>query len=98
MESKQLEIDCPHCSSRILVDVRTGQVLRTLRPEELDSAGKPVVSEADWDGALGRVQKRDATRDSRLDAALDKERERSSQLDDLFKQAKDKLSEDEESP
>jgi hypothetical protein len=96
MEKKQIEIDCPHCSTRILVDVRTRQILRSRRPEELDSSGKPLVGEADWESAMGRVQKRDANRDSALDAALEKERDRASRLDGLFEQAKEKLDDDEE--
>jgi Zn-finger nucleic acid-binding protein len=96
MERKQIEIDCPHCSTRILVDARTQQILRSRRPEELDSSGKPVVGEADWASALGKVQKRDASRDGALEAALDKERDRASQLDDLFDQAKEKLDDDDE--
>ncbi len=98
MEAKQIEIDCPHCASRILVDVRTRQILRTRRAQELDSSGTPVVNEGDWDSALGRVQERGAARDGALEAALEKERERTSRLDDLFEQAKGKLEEDEETP
>ena len=80
METKQIEIDCPHCATRILVDIRTQQVLRSRRPEELDSTGKPVVGEADWDSALGRV----------------KERDRASKLDDLFEQAKERIEDDDD--
>ena len=91
METKQIEIDCPCCKTRLLVDVRTGQLLRTLRPEELDSEGKPVVSERDWDEALGKVRGRTESRESRLDEALNRERDKASRLDELFRQAKDKL-------
>lgn len=94
MEAKQLEIACPCCQSRILVDVRTGKILRTLRPEELDATGKPVVGERDWDQALGRVRGREEAKDSKLDDALSRERKRSSQLEDLFRKASEKLAED----
>jgi hypothetical protein len=96
METKQIEVDCPHCSSRILVDVRTGRILRTRRPGETGSDGKPVVGEADWDSAIGKVRERDETRDGKLDDALNRERERSSQLDDLFDRAREKLDDDDE--
>jgi len=91
METKQIEIACPCCKSRLLVDVRTGQLLRTLRPEEVDEKGKPVVSERDWDDALGRVQGRQQSRESRLEEALGRERDKASRLDDLFRKAQEKL-------
>ena len=58
MESKQVEIVCPCCSGRILVDVLTGKVLRGLPKGERDEEGKPKVGEADWSQAMGRVQRR----------------------------------------
>lgn len=96
METKQLEIDCPCCSSRILVDVRTGKVLRTLPPEERDDQGRPVVRERDWDQALGRVQERASTQQQRLDDALAREKDKASRLDDLFRKASEKLDEEEQ--
>jgi hypothetical protein len=96
VEAKQIEIECPCCKSRLLVDVRTGQLLRSRRPEELDSEGRPVVSERDWDEALGRVKDRSQTREGRLDEALNRERDKASRLDDLFRQARDKLGSREE--
>jgi len=94
VEIKQLEIDCPCCKTRLLVDVRTGQLLRARRPEELDSEGKPVVSEKDWDEALGKVRGRTQQREGRLDEALNRERDKANRLDELFRQAKDKLASD----
>ena len=96
METKQIEIDCPCCKSRLLIDVRTGSLLRTLRPEERDAKGRPVVDERDWDEALGRVQEREQTRDTRLDDMLSKERGKTDRLEELFRKAKEKLSDDEE--
>jgi hypothetical protein len=96
MEKKQVEICCPTCSSRLLVDVRSEQVLRTRRPEELDTTGKPKVSEGDWDDAMGRVQDRAGRRESKLDEALERERSKADRLDDLFRQASEKLDEDED--
>jgi hypothetical protein len=91
MDAKQIEIACPCCKSRLLVDVRTGKLLRTLRPEELDATGKPVVGERDWDQALGKVRERSDQGESKLDSALDRERKRSADLDDLFRKAREKL-------
>jgi hypothetical protein len=95
MEAKQLEIACPCCTSRILVDVRTGKVLRTLPPEEHDAQGRPVVRQRDWDQALGRVQERTSSQQQRLDDALAREKDKASRLDDLFRKASEKLDEEE---
>jgi hypothetical protein len=91
MDSKQLEITCPCCSARLLVDVRTETVLRTRRAGQQDDTGKPKVGEGDWADALGRVQKRSDEAPSKLDDALQKERDKRSRLDDLFSKANDKL-------
>ncbi len=97
MDDKQLEIACPCCATRILIDLRTGTILRSRRREELDPTGKPVVGEADWTDALGKVQRRTVEAPSKLDDALQKERDKRSRLDDMFKQANDKLKKKEES-
>lgn len=96
METKQIEVACPCCATRILIDVRTGKILRTRREEELDEKGKPVVHERDWDDALGRVQGREATQQERLDAALDREKDKADRLDELFRKASEKLDEEED--
>ncbi len=91
METKQLEIDCPCCKSRLLIDVRTGKLLRTLRATELDLKGKPVVDERDWGDALGRVKSREEGREGRLDDALSRERGKGARLDELFDKARERL-------
>jgi len=96
METKQIEIACPCCKCRLLVDVRTGQLLRTLRPEEVDEKGKPVVSERDWSEALGRVRGRADSREGRLEEALGRERDKEGRLDELFRKAQEKLASGEE--
>ena len=93
MERKQFEIDCPCCASRILVDVRTGQILRTRSPKGEEGDGE---APADWQEALGRVQERTRAGQDRLDQALDREKTRERDLDDLFKKARDKAQRDEE--
>jgi hypothetical protein len=91
MESKQVEITCPCCASRILVDVLTGAVLRTREREEGAGGEAPPEAGRDWSKALGRVQKRSTEAPGKLDAALEREREKRSRLDDLFSKANEKL-------
>ncbi len=91
MDTKELEVTCPCCSARLSVDVRTQTVLRARPKEERDITGKPKLGEKDWDQALGRVQTRSDEAPSRLDELLQKERDKRSRFDDLFKSANDKL-------
>jgi hypothetical protein len=91
MESKQIEITCPCCASRILVDVLTGTVLRT-REREGGAGGEAQPEPGrDWSKALGRVQKRSDDAPGKLDAALEREREKRARLDDIFLKANEKL-------
>jgi hypothetical protein len=94
MESKQVEIVCPCCSGRILVDVLTGKVLRGRPKGEQDETGKPKVGEADWSQAMGRVKRRLESQDDRMDQALDREKKKSARLDELFRKASEKLDEE----
>lgn len=91
MESKQIEITCPCCASRILVDVRTGAILRTRGRDEGPGAEGAEEGRQDWSKALGRVQKRSTEAPGKLDAALEREREKRARLDDLFLKANEKL-------
>ena len=94
MQPKQIDVTCPCCQSRLAVDVLTQRVVRAARPEERDAAGRPKVGEADWDQALGKVRERDEGREGKMDSALERERARRRQLDDLFDQARRKLEQD----
>lgn len=96
MEPKEIEVVCPCCASRLSIDVRTQKLVRARRPEEKDPTGRPVVGEGDWTQALGRVREREDRGSSRLDDALDRERRRPGDLDDLFRKAREKLQDDEE--
>lgn len=96
MEKKQVEVSCPTCASRLLVDVRSEKILRTRRPEELDATGKPKVDAGDWDDAMGRVKDRESRRESALDAALEREQGKADRLDDLFREASKRLDEDDD--
>ena len=89
METKQIEVQCPCCDHQLLVDVRTGKVLRHAPPPSADETGKPVLDEGRWDGAIGRVEERRSS--GGFDAALEKELRREDDLDDLFRKAKDKV-------
>lgn len=89
METKQIQVLCPCCDHQLLVDVRTGKVLRHAPPSTTDETGKPVLDEGRWDGAVGRVEERRSS--GGFDAALEKELRREDDLDDLFRKAKDKV-------
>jgi hypothetical protein len=90
--ARDLELSCPDCGTRILVDVRTGQVLRhgpARSPDGQDDEGG-------WDRALQKVEGRDTRGQDRFDDALDKERRRDKDLDDLFDSARRAAKRDEE--
>jgi len=91
MQNKQIEVDCPCCSSRLTVDVLTRTVMRALPPEESDASGRPIVPEERWEGARGKVSERQTGAVDRMDAALEAEKNKASRLDDLFDQAKAKI-------
>jgi hypothetical protein len=91
METKEIEIDCPCCASRLTVDVRTSKVVRSRPKGQVDEAGRPKVGEADWSEAFGKVKTREETREDLLGSMLDKERKRPSDLDERFRAAKKKL-------
>lgn len=91
MDTRQLEIACPCCKSRLLIDVRTQTVLRTQKPGETDAEGKPKVGEKDWGAALTKVQDREAGGTSKMDALLEGERDKQQRLEDRFKAAQEKL-------
>lgn len=91
MEKKDALVVCPCCDSRIEVDVRTGNVLRWRRAEEVDETGKPIVREEDWSDANTRVAGRLSTASDKFEEGLQKEQSREKDLDDLFAKAKAKL-------
>jgi len=91
METKQIEITCPCCSTRLAIDVRTATVLRAAGPQEVDETGKAVLDESRWDSAAQRVAGRTEAGRGEFDAAVEKERVRERDLDDLFEKAREKL-------
>jgi hypothetical protein len=90
MSAKQVEVQCPCCSTLLVVDVRTEKVLRHSDPRQLDETGKPVLDEGRWDTANERVDKREQGGLDHFDAALGKERSREDDLGALFDKAKQK--------
>lgn len=93
MDTRQLEITCPCCSTRLLVDVRSETVLRARKPGQTDAEGKPKVGEADWSSALSKVKDRETSGTGKLDAFLDSERTKQARLDERFREAQKKLRE-----
>ncbi|MEO6711753.1 MAG: hypothetical protein ABI054_14275 [Planctomycetota bacterium] len=93
METKQIEVVCPCCTSRLTIDLRTEKVLRSRPKEQVDETGKPKVTEADWSQAFGKVKDREDKREDRLGSMLDQERKRPGDLEERFRAAKKKLDE-----
>ncbi len=91
MEVKEVEVTCPCCENRLAVDVRSGRVLRWNRPVEIDETGKRVVRAEDWDQAARRVEGRMEGALDKFDESLRKEKQRETDLDELFRKAKEKL-------
>ena len=91
MSSKQIEVRCPCCESTLVVDVLTAKVLKHAPKEKLDSMGKVVLDENRWDTAKTKVSGRGQRGGDAFDQALGKEQTRETDLDDLFKKAKDRV-------
>jgi len=91
MDTKEIEITCPCCASRLLVDVRTAAVLRSTEPGETAPEKAREPGEAGWSRAHARVRERTDGGEGRLDEALRRERDKGSKLDELFRKANDKL-------
>jgi hypothetical protein len=80
MPSKDLEIRCPDCGSRIRLDPATGAILGHgpgERPKDLGEAARRHAEKA-------------TGRDDAFRRAMDAERGRKQELEDLFKNAADK--------
>lgn len=90
MSSKQIDVACPCCDSRLSIDVRTGKVMRWAKPRDLDEMGKPALREEGWDDALSKVSGREQQSHDRFDSALRKEQTREQDLDDLFRKSHEK--------
>jgi len=85
MDPKEVTVSCPCCDSRIVVDVRTATVLTWSRAKEKDSAGRPKVTEQDWDQAAERAKGRLGQGLDKFDKGLKREQDREKDLDDLWR-------------
>lgn len=80
MPVKDFEIRCPDCGVRIRVDAATGQVI----------AHGPGERPKDLGEAARRHEERKAGQADAFGAAMDAERRRKEELEDLFRKAADK--------
>jgi hypothetical protein len=87
MSAKQIEVTCPCCTAKLTVDVLTARVMRTEQSETKTGGDK-------WDSARDKVSGRTQSGAEKLENALNEERGKKARLDDLFKQAQDKLKKD----
>lgn len=85
MSSKQIDITCPCCSSRLTVDVLTEKVLKS------QSATAPADGGDKWSSASRKVLERTSSGAEKLENALQQERDKKARLDDRFRQAQEKL-------
>ena len=91
MSAKDIEVRCPCCATRLLVDVATGKILKTM------SAPDPAAQQPDappgkdrWESAQKRVRERTTSSTQKLESALEAERTKEARFDELFKKAREK--------
>lgn len=82
--SDRLEVQCPCCSTKLVVDPATGDVLAEERPKNIQ----------DFDEALGRVQSGTTRREKKFEEAFDRTRRLDDVLAKKFEEAKKKAAED----
>jgi len=87
MSAKQIDVTCPCCSTRLTVDVLTGQILRRSGPEASEASGS---GKDRWVSAQERVRERSKSGQDKLESALDHERGKSARFDELFRKAHEK--------
>lgn len=90
MAAKDYRIKCPMCEGIILVDARTGKIIRHHEPgRDDDDEPDPAL----FDNALDKVHKTQNKGESILDDAFNKYKKREKGLDDAFREAKKKADE-----
>ena len=87
MAEKEIDLTCPCCSARLTVDVRTRQVMRSVRAAPAEGGAAPPDA---WESAQKRVHGRTQSGAEKLENALDYERNKSARFDEIFEKAKDK--------
>lgn len=93
MSSREIELTCPCCSAKLVVDVRTSQVLKTVRKEDQEGSQE---SRDRWSAAQDKIRERSRSGQDKLESALEYERGKKDRFDELFKKATDKHKEKEE--
>ncbi|HET6204876.1 MAG TPA: hypothetical protein VFI25_18965 [Planctomycetota bacterium] len=91
---KEVETKCPHCGTRLLVDVATGQVLRKDVPG--GSGERPKAEE--FDAAVRRREERSKQLDDAFGGAVQEEAEKKKRLEDAFDRAKKKAAQEGDAP
>ena len=89
---KEIRVECPACDERLAIDVRSARVVAHQSPRRTDSAGRPKLTEGDWDAAMSRVQDRSKRGDDLLDRALKREQGLENKLDSLFGSVQSRMS------
>ena len=87
MSRKDFKITCPLCEGIIIVDARSGKIIRHHeKGKEDDEAPDPAL----FDDALGKVKKKGTEGNSVFSDAFNKVKNRKKGLDKLFGEAKKK--------
>jgi hypothetical protein len=85
MDAKEVALRCPCCDSRIVVDVRTSQILSFAPASKLDAAGRAKEPEQGWNEAHERAKGKLAEGLDKFESGLKREQQREKDLDDLWR-------------
>jgi len=88
--SDRVELTCPCCSTRLVVDAKSGEILSEDRPK--------VDTEKSFDTALDAVRSGEARRDAAFAKAFDKTKRLDDLLSKKFEEAKKKAATDDSKP
>ena len=88
--SDNVEVTCPCCATRLVVDTATGEILSEERPK--------VDHETTFDSALAEVRGGAKRRGEAFDKAFEKTRRLDDLLDKKFEEAKKKAAKDTSKP
>jgi len=95
MTAKEFRIKCPHCARIVVVDARTGKIIRHFeQSKDDDEAPDPAL----FDDALGKVKKNQDEGETVLDDAFKKFKDRKKGLEGRFRDAKKKADEKGDDP
>jgi hypothetical protein len=91
MNAKDIEVRCPCCETRLLVDLASGKILKTTpAPRAAGHAPEETAPRDRWESAQQRVRDRTQTSSSKLESALEAERTKEGRFDELFQKAREK--------